>query len=266
MAFKLDDLIIDRIQVATAEDFSGNVLYTLTQLQEASISISAESNDVTDKDGNLVKRFWRAKTGEFTATNAFINLNILASESGNEKLVATSANKITAPGILIIKAEEGPTVVLANVTAGTVPKVYGLETNGTLGKSFQTAGSASASTFVWDDSTGTLTIPDSNEYVQYLIRYDRTVSENAVSIVNEADKFPGTIRLILKVLCVDPCSADTLRAAYIDIPSFQVSPECEISLSSDNQSIDFNGVLQVDYCDPNKKLYAVYVLQDDEED
>lgn len=64
MAFKLDDLIIDRIQVATAEDFSGNVLYTLTQLQEASISISAESNDVTDKDGNLVKRFWRAKTGK----------------------------------------------------------------------------------------------------------------------------------------------------------------------------------------------------------
>ena len=31
-----------------------------------------------------------------------------------------------------------------------------------------------------------------------------------------------------------PCSADTLRAAYIDIPSFQVSPESEVTLSSDS--------------------------------
>ncbi len=244
MAFKLDDLIIDRIQVATAEDFSGNVLYTLTQLQEASISISAESNDVTDKDGNLVKRFWRAKTGEFTATNAFINLNILGEEAGSGKIEATAQRHITAPGIIVAKAVDGSTVTLANVT-GT-PKVYGMENNGTLGTEFQTGGTATASTFAYDSDNGVVTLPLSNDYVQYLIRYDREVASGAVEMTNMADKFPRTIRLVLKVLCVDPCSADTLRAAYIDIPSFQVSPESEVSLSSDNQTIDFSGSLQVD--------------------
>ena len=63
-----------------------------------------------------------------------------------------------------------------------------------------------------------------------------------------------------------PCSADTLRAAYIDIPSFQVSPESEVTLSSDSQTIDFQGQLQVDYCNPDKPLFHVYVLEDDEED
>ena len=267
MAFKLDDLIIDRIQVATAEDFSGNVLYTLTQLQEASISISAESNDVTDKDGNIVKRFWRAKTGEFTATNAFINLNILGEEAGSGKMEATAARHITAPGILVHKAASGRTVVLPNVV--NTPKVYGLETNGTLGVEFQTGnngGTASETTFAWDSQTGTLTIPLSNDYVQYLIRYDRELASGAVEMTNMADKFPGTIRLVLKVLCVDPCSADTLRAAYIDIPSFQVSPESEVSFSSDSQTIDFAGTLQVDYCDENKRLYSIYVVEDDEEE
>lgn len=235
-------MIIDRIQVATAEDFSGNVLYTLTQLQEASINISAESNDVTDRDGNLIKRFWRAKTGEFTATNALINLNILASESGNPKVEAGGGTSITAPGILIVKQDE-TTVTLPYVT-GT-PKVYGLETNGTLGIEFAT-GNGSGNTFVWNSETGVVTLPVSNDYVQYLVRYDRTLTDGAVKITNQADKFPGTIRLIMKVLCVDPCSADTLRAAYIDIPSFQVSPEAEITLSSDNQTIDFQGQLQVD--------------------
>lgn len=242
MAFKLDDLIIDRIQIATAEDFSGNLLYSLTQLQEASINISAESNDVTDRDGNLIKRFWRAKTGEFTATNALVNLNILAAESGNDKVIASGTKSVTAPGLLVVKQDE-LTVTLANVT-GT-PKVYGLETNGTLGVEFST-GAGSATTFAFDSSTGVLTLPTSNDYVQYLIRYDRTVSDGAVQITNQADKFPGTIRLILKVLCVDPCSADTLRAAYIDIPSFQVSPEAEVTFSSDNQTLDFSGQLQVD--------------------
>lgn len=269
MAFKLDDLIIDRIQVATAEDFDGNVLYTLTQLQEATLNITADSNDVTDKDGNLVKRFWRAKTGEFTATNAFINLNILGSEAGSGKVEASTNHKITAPGITIAKASDGSTVTLKYVT-GT-PKVYGMENNGTLGIAFQTGETATSSAFVYDSETGKLTLPLSNDYTQYLIRYDRQLdgtanTTGAVEMINKADKFPGTIRLILKVLCVDPCSADTLRAAYIDIPSFQVSPESEVSLSSDNQTIDFNGQLQVSYCDADKRLYSIYVVEDDEED
>ena len=263
MAFQLDDLIIDRIQVATAEDFDGNVLYTLTQLQEATINISAESNDVTDKDGNLVKRFWRAKTGEFTATNAFLNLNILGEAAGSGKVEASASHKITAPGISIVKQEAG-TVTLKNVT-GT-PKVYGLLTNGTLGTEFSKGGTATVSTFAYDDEDMIVTLPLSNDYVQYLVRYDREMTDGAVEMVNKADKFPGTIRLVLKVLCVDPCSADTLRAAYIDIPSFQVSPESEVSLSSDNQTIDFSGSLQVDYCDADKRLYSIYVVQDDEEE
>lgn len=43
MAFTLGDIIIDRLQYGYTEDFSGNPLYTLTQLQDATINISAES-------------------------------------------------------------------------------------------------------------------------------------------------------------------------------------------------------------------------------
>lgn len=37
MAFTLDDLVIDRIQMAIAEKTDGTLLYTLTQLNEATI-------------------------------------------------------------------------------------------------------------------------------------------------------------------------------------------------------------------------------------
>lgn len=242
MAFKVDDIIIDRIQMAVAEDFQGNPLYTLTQLSDATLSITAESVDATDKDGTLIKRFWRGKTGTFEATNAMLNLNVIGAMSGSNKQEATGTNVFrNVPGLKIAKQEED-TVELTDVV-GT-PKVNGLFNNGTLGATFATGGSASASTFVWDDSTGTLTLPLSNDYEQYLITYERDITENAVGIYNKADKFPGTVRLILKVLCVEPCSADTLRAAYLVLPSFQVSPEVEVTFSSEG-TITYSGDLQV---------------------
>lgn len=86
-----------------------------------------------------------------------------------------------------------------------------------------------------------------------------------MSITNRADKFPRTVRLILKALCVDPCSADTLRGCYIELPSFQVSPEVEISMTTDSQ-LAYTGSLQVDYCSSDKALYHIYMAEEDEEE
>ena len=57
MAFKLDDIIIDRIQYGVAETFDGELLYTLTQLADATIDVTAESKDAVDATGTLIKRF-----------------------------------------------------------------------------------------------------------------------------------------------------------------------------------------------------------------
>lgn len=62
-----------------------------------------------------------------------------------------------------------------------------------------------------------------------------------------------------------PCSADTLRACYITLPSFQPSPETSISLTT-NGKIAYNGDLQVNYCSPDKSLYDITWCDDDVED
>lgn len=261
MSFKLDDLIIDRIQFGFAEDFSGNPLYTLTQLSDATIEISAESTDAVDAQGTLIKRFWRAKSGTFTATNAMLNLSIAGAASGNGKEVATSAAKITMPKIEVVKA--GATLQLdPDFVQGSI-KVNALGTNGTLGTAYA-AGSTASTTEYALTTQGVLTPPTDAAEVQYVVKYDRTCG-NGIAIRNTADKFPQTVKLTLKALCVDPCEADTLKACYIVFPSFQVSPEISITLSSDG-TLDYSGDLQVDYCSADKELYSIYVCQDDEEE
>lgn len=241
MAFKLDDIIIDRIQYGVAEDFDGNLLYTLTQLSEGTIDITAESKDAVDANGTLIKRFWRAKSGEFTAQNAMINLNILGAASGEGKITASEAAAIAMPKIVTVKA--GETLTLKNFVEESV-SVNAFGTNGAMGKAYTQALEASATEFGLS-ADGVLTPPTDADETLFIVKYARNVA-SGVAIKNKADKFPGTVKLTLKALAVDPCSSDVLRAVYVVLPSFQVSPEVSISLDTES-TLEYKGALQVDF-------------------
>ena len=263
--FKLGDIIVDRVQLGVAESFNDELLYVLTQLADASIEVTAESKDAVDATGTLVKRFWQGKTGTFTANNAMLNLNVLGSMSGEDPEVASEEKKIVMPRIITVKA--GTTVTLKNVVEGTI-KVNSLSNNGAMGAAYTQSVAASATEFGIasgeNDDEVVFTPPTDADETQYIVKYDREVSSGA-AIRNKADKFPDTIKLTLKVLAVDPCSADTLRAGYVEMPSFQPSPETSLSLTTDAQ-LEFKGDLQVNYCSADKELYTFFWADEDEEE
>lgn len=259
MAFSMDGIIIDRIQLGIAEDFSGNILYTLTQLADATIDITAESKDATDATGTLIKRFYTGKAGTFTANNAILDFNIMAAGTGSPKQVASSEAKITMPRIDYV-AVGTESVTLTNAKEDTV-KVEGLSANGTKVKTYTKDVAAAEDKFAIAD--GTLSLPTDETVSKFVVKYDREV-ESGVKVVNKADEFPTTIKLTLKALAVDPCTPDTLRACYIVLPSFQVSPETSISLTTDTQ-LEYTGDLQVSYCGDDKTLYEIYFAEEDVE-
>lgn len=265
MAFTLDDLVIDRIQMAVAEKTDGTLLYTLTQLSEATIETTAESKEAKSAEGSLIKKFYQGKAGTFTATNAMINLNVIGAASGTDKIIANSSQKVQMPKIIIAKKGE-TTVELVDGTnetlvTGTV-RVNALGNNGAMGKSYELS-SSEASPTAFKLSGNTLTLPTDAAADRFVIKFERNAA-NAVKITNASDKFPGTVKLTLKALAVDPCEPDTLRACYIIIPSFQVSPELSITLSTEG-TLDYKGDMQISYCSADKELYTIVMCGDDEE-
>ena len=266
MAFTLDDLVIDRIQMAIAEKTDGTLLYTLTQLNEATIETTAESKEAKSADCSLIKKFYQGKAGTFTATNAMINLNVIGAASGSNKINGSVDNKIQMPKI--IKVKKGTqTVQLVDGTnetlvTGTV-RVNALGNNGAMGKSYKLSSGAASET-EFSLSGNVLTLPTDDTADQFVVKFDRNAA-NAVKIVNSSDKFPGTVKLTLKALAVDPCEPDTLRSCYIIIPSFQVSPELSITLSTEG-TLDYKGDMQISYCSPDKELYSVVMCGDDIEE
>lgn len=255
MAFRLGDKLYKEILYGYAEDLtSGDPMYVLTQLSEGNVDITAEATEVKDKNGNLVKKIWKSKAGTFSATNAFVNTNIIAASSGSTPIFASSGNKVTMPKMLHVK--KGTEVDLGDYVAGSV-KVAQYFGDGSIGKSYTLHTSATDTQFAIDSSNKKLTLPTDSETEMYFIKYLRE-SETGALIQNKADEFPNSVRFILKATYYNPCKKNELKADYIEFPSFQVSPETKFPINADSSTMDFSGDLEIDYCGTDRVLYNIY--------
>lgn len=272
MAFRLGNFSIDEILEAVAENFEGEVLYSLDQLQSASIEITSEKTDITDKKGNIVRSIYKSKQGNFSATNAFLHPQIMNAASGStiQKAGSGTGEAIVAPKILLLPAGTSA-YELTGISADVIPEVIGVFGAGANSERLtrSTASPAEATfdgdtgTFVFDTTTKKITVPAAgdNAPLNYLVKFDRDMT-SGWKLSNTVDSFPPTVCLTLYCSYVDPCD-DDLKPLYVVLPSFQASPETTISLSSDEQNMDFNGSIQVDYCATSPALYYIYIPDED---
>lgn len=261
MAFKLGNRMIEKVLFGYAETLdteNSKLLYTLDQLTDTNINITAEANEHKDADGNLVKKSYKNKAGTLEAKNAFVNTNIIAAAAGDD-VTYGETSAFTAPKIVIVPAGTKEYVYKGKdtVVEGSV-RVSGVDS----GVQYTVSESATADKFAVDKTNGKITLPTATD-TGFVIRYDRTVETGAL-IVNSSDKFPKSCRLILKVAYWDTCDKDTLKGCYVVLPSFQVSPEISIPLNAETQ-MDYKGDLETDYCGGEKVLYKFFDVADDEE-
>ena len=260
MALRLGNHVIDEILYAVAQDFEDKLVFTLDQLKSASIAVTTESTDIVDKKGRLLRRNYKSKSAEFNSTNAFLHPAAMAAGAGSAIENASAASKIQMPKILSVNA--GTTVDVADAKEGTI-HVMGIFGNGANDVEIE-----QSTTAVVGESyalvDGKLTVPAAatDAPTVYIIRYERDV-ESGIKIANLADKFPNTLRMTFFCSYVDPCD-DQLKPCYVYCPSFMPNPDLTINLDSENQELDFNGVVQTDFCGGTDKiLYVIYYPEED---
>lgn len=271
MGFKLGDVIVDRLQFGYGAKSNGTPLYALTQLNEATIDITADSTDITDKDGNLVYRKYTGKKGEVNAQNAFMNLAVIEVLSAADAEIASDTNAIIMPMIKTVNA--GETLDITGYVEGSVV-VNALSLKGSMGKEeFKLGTNASATEFKIthtdaedeNPATDVLTPPTADDEVQYIVKYKKKVTSGA-KITASSKTFPKAHELFFKALVVDKCEQDAFRAVIIHIPSFMPSPEFSLALQGgDSQTMDFKGSMMVNACSTDQELFSIYYV-DEEED
>lgn len=239
----------DEILYGIAQNSQDEILYTLDQLRNFSMEISADSTDITDKLGNVVYTRYTAKKGTVTATNAFINANIMNAASGSDIQIATESDPIVMPLVVSVNAGESVELTGADLDTLKVIGIYGNGANGTALTQLEIEACLSGETFT--APAGGTDLP-----IEYVCSCEKEYTEG-LKLVNSAEDFPTLVKLTLYASYIDPCD-DAPKPCYIIINRFMADPSMTINVDRENQEIELKGNMNVDYCSTDKTLYEIY--------
>lgn len=256
MAFDINNFVIDRIIRGVAlSQKDDSVLFSINQMQNASLNCASESTDAVDALGTPIATFYRAKSAEFSAENAIFDMNLMATQLGTAKKIASSTSKITAPAMESFTYGNG-TYELKHNPKVAPNEIYVLNGDSTFGKKFVKDTAASETAFAITNKT--LALPTGLAATDELfVMYDYE-TENAVEVVNSATEFPVGCKFIMEVLGCDVCDQTTLVHAYVIFNNFKLSPDFDWSIQTDG-SHPFSGKAQQAYCDKEKRLFSIVI-------
>lgn len=275
MAFDLNNFVIDRvvrgIAVSQGDNTklgisAGDVLFSINQITNPSLSCTSESTDAVDALNVPIATFYRAKTAEFSAENALFDMNLLATQAGTTKKIASSAAKIETPCFQTIDITNATSYELSHAPKAT-PKVYVLNGDGTLGAKVEIGSTASAMTIALSDKTVTIVSGDGEAsgyaegdqlFFMYDYDADGTEGNGAVEVANTATNFPVGCKFIMEILGADVCDQTNLIYAYMIFPNCKLSPDFDWSISTDSTH-PFSMRAMQEYCDKEKTLFKVVI-------
>lgn len=267
MNHNLNNVVIDRVLRGIYSTEAEGIIFSLNQVQNFSLNCTSESQEIVDALGVSIMELMRSKAVEASAENAIFDLGLMAAQYGTKKVVASTDEKLIVPTMESFEAEADEdgaikTHTLKHTPVAAPTAIYALNGDSTLGAKYAKATTASDTEFAYDE--GVITLPtDAVAGTEYFVMYDYE-SENAVEVVNSANKFPTVGKMTFECLVYDVCDPETKIFAYVVLPRFQLKSDFDWSVGGDNQAHPFSGKAHVNYCDKNKEMVRVVIVDDEE--
>ena len=241
MAFDLNNFVIDRIVRGVAlSQKDDSVLFSINQIQNASLNCASESTDAVDAMGTPIATFYRAKTAEFSAENALFDMNLMATQLGTEKKVASADKKVVVPAMESFTVAEGGKYALKHKALAAPAEIYAINDDSTFGVKYKNGAlqdpavtTPTAELFVYTEVDNTISLPTGLAAgTEMFVMYEYE-SEQAVEVVNSAKNFPVGCKFIMEVLGCDVCDQTNLIYAYVIFNNAKLSPDFDWSIATD---------------------------------
>ena len=268
MAFDLNNFVIDRIVRGVAlSQKDDSVLFSINQIQNASLNCASESTDAVDAMGTPIATFYRAKSAEFSAENALFDMNLLATQLGTKKKVASATSKIITPAMESFTVPAGGKYTLKHVPVAAPAEIYAINGDSTFGVKYAKETAASETAFAYTAADHTINLPTNIAVgTEMFVMYEYE-TENAVEVVNSATNFPVGCKFVMEVLGCDVCDQTNLVYAYVIFNNAKLSPDFDWSIATDGTH-PFSMKAQQDYCDKEKRLFSIIIpeVKDDDKE
>lgn len=258
MALDFDNLVIDRpLRVRMQDKSTGELMYMVDQIKDATLTNGAEQVFITGSAGVRLATLNRNKTTSFSFNNGLVSMSMLASQTGSDRELASSVNKIKTPAFEVIKVgtSDGSTVnttiTLKNVPVGIegaeIPFIYILQKDNSLGQKFAIGVSASSTAFALNPETKTITLPTGagiTAETQIAVDYEY-MAESAIRVVNRGDVYGKSGRVIVELLLRDICDQNKLYYSQLILPNASASGQFEFAFGSEGNTTIKNNLRYV---------------------
>ena len=268
MALSTNDIIITSLDSITAFDITTNdYLFTLDELQSATISQSEETTEITGRQGRRLSTLKTNKSIEVTGTNGLISGGLMELQTGSEFEHDDDALVLKSERLTVTSPSSGAataaTTETAQGTAGNeIYKAYVVAEQG-FGDVYTQGTTAGSKKFTYDPSTKTITFDSSDTDIKgktILVFYMAEVS--ADTLKNDAGKYAKKAALYIDATGEDTCANEYHVQFYI--PKADFDGTFDIQMGDDQAVHEFTASSLAGACESGGEsyLFTYTVFQD----
>ena len=232
MSVNVKDITITELDKITGFDIAtGNFLFLMDELQNASIAQGQETVDITGKQGRKLNSLKRNKTVTISGTNGMVSGGVLEMQTGGE--FENKATEVAWTDYLTVGTDTKTTYKAIGTSGAEIKGLYLKNDDGTLGTKLEQAASAAAGKFAYDPSTKALTFhTDVAAGTEIAVFYDRKIQADVLA--NESDHYSKKCTLYIDAIGEDKCA--NIYRVQIYVPKADFSGEFTLEMG-DNQTV-----------------------------
>lgn len=260
---KIPDITVTSLETITAFDIlTGNYMFTLDELQNATIGQTQDKQEITGKQGRKIANMKRNKAITVSGTNGLLSHGLMEMQTGG-KFEHKTTEVLWADYLEVGEENKATTSYKAIGTTGAEIESLLVKKNGVPTENLEQAEQASEGKFAYNPTTKVLTFhTDIAVGTEIVVYYKRKMVADTMD--NESDVYSKKCMLYVDALAEDKCS-NVYRVQFF-IPKADFNGEFSIEMG-DNQSVHaFEAESLAGACGAGSKLWNYTIFGVDTED
>lgn len=255
--FNVPDVAITSLDEILAYSLAGMPLFTLDELQNATIANTEEKVDITGRGGRKLSSLKRNKAVVISGTNGLVSGGLMEVQVGSS-FESRESTPVAWQEIVTVQGGVAHTEFKAVGTAGA--EIVGMQirdTNGAAGEFLQQDADVAAGKFTYDPATRELKFfEDIVDGTSMIVSYTRNI-EGAV-LTNLSDHYSGKVRLYINATGEDRCG--NLVHVQFYIPKADFNGNFDIELGGDQTVHAFEAESLAGSCGDGGALWTYTVF------
>lgn len=258
----VNDLVITSLETINAFALgTGAYLFTLDELQNATIANTQDTSDITGKQGRKLSKLKRNKAVTVSGTNGMVSGGLLEMQTGSK--FANGVTEVLHADYLTVANNKATTTFKAIGTTGAeITTLFIRNTDGTRGDDLVQDATASNGKFAYAPDSKELTFTGLDDGTEIVAYYTRKIK--ADTLANDSDVYSGKCMLYIDAMAEDKCA--NVYHVQIFIPKADFSGEFSLEMG-DNQTVHaFDAEALAGACGAGGKLWTYTVFGEKTED